>query len=348
MNVLFRIVACCAAVLVAGFAPPRAQEPLKVCATVTDLGDLCRQIGGDQVSVTVFANGVQDAHFVEARPSFIKALSQADLYLQLGLDLEIGWAPVLLRNARNPAVQPNGSGYLDISRGIQARDVPLTPVDRSMGDVHARGNPHYLLDPLNGLIAARMIRDKLEELRPASKELFEKRFTDFRTRLGKKLVGDKLADLYDFEKLALLYERGKLVPFLESQHAKDLLGGWLGAMAPYRGAKAVSDHAMWPYMAARFGLQIVGHLEPLPGVPPTTRHLADLIDVMKQQHVQLILAASYYDPRHARFVAEHTDAQVVEVAHQVGSRPGTDDYLSMVDYNVHALVEALKSYAAAH
>src|SRR5574337_722309 len=228
-------------------------KPISVCATVPDLGSLAREVGGDQVSVTVFAKGTEDAHFIEAKPSFIKTLSQCDLYLQVGMDLEIGWAPVLLQNARNGAVLPGGRGYIDASRAIMRLEVPIGPVDRSMGDVHPLGNPHYLLDPLNGLKVARLIRDRLVELQPDRGLYFERNFNNFNVRLATALVGETLAKKYNVEKLALLYEHGKLAAFLKGQGEASLLGGWLGKMLPHFGTKVVADHNLWPYFARRFG-----------------------------------------------------------------------------------------------
>jgi ABC-type Zn uptake system ZnuABC Zn-binding protein ZnuA len=316
-------------------------KPIQACATVPELGSLVREVGGDRVSVTVFAKGTEDPHFVEAKPSFVKALSQCDLYIQTGMDLEIGWAPVLLQNARNGAVLPGGRGFLDASTVIAPLELPTRPVDRSMGDVHPLGNPHYLLDPLNGLKVARLIRDKLIELRPAHKAYFEDRYGSFSKRLGTALVGEKLAGKYDVEKLALLFERGRLGAFLAGQGEEALLGGWLGQMLPHYGAKAVDDHNMWPYFTRRFGTHVIGHMEPKPGVPPTTSHLRALVERMRVEGVKAVLAAAYYDPRHARFISEHTGARVVNLANQVGAREGTDDYLGMIDYNVRQLLGAL-------
>ncbi len=330
-----------------GFVGPSAfaQEgikPIAVCATVTDLSSLAGEIGGDQVSVTVFAKGTEDAHFIEAKPSFIKMLSQCDLYLQVGMDLEIGWAPVLLQNARNGAVLPGGRGYVDASRVIARLEVPTGPVDRSMGDVHPLGNPHYLLDPLNGLKVARLIRDKLVELRPDRKSYFEDRFVAFHLKLGTALVGETLAKKYDVEKLALLYEHGKLAPFLKGQGEASLLGGWLGKMLPHFGTKVVADHNLWPYFARRFGIAVIGFMEPKPGIPPTTKQLGTLVDLMRAERVGAVLTVSYYDPRHARFISQQTGARVVNLAHQVGARDGTDDYLAMIDYNVRKMAAALE------
>lgn len=316
-------------------------KPIAVCATVPDLGSLAREVGGDQVSVTIFAKGTEDAHFIEAKPSFIKTLSQCDLYIQIGMDLEIGWAPVLLQNARNAAVLPGGRGYIDASRVIQRLEVPTGPVDRSMGDVHPLGNPHYLLDPLNGLKVAGLIRDKLIELRPDRKPFFDDRFISFHLKLGTALVGETLAKKYDVEKLALLYEHGKLAPFLKGQGETSLLGGWLGKMLPYFGTKVVADHNLWPYFARRFGIAVIGFMEPKPGIPPTTKQLGALVDLVRAERVKAVLTVSYYDPRHARFISQQTGARIVNLAHQAGARDGTDDYITMIDYNVRAMTAAL-------
>jgi ABC-type Zn uptake system ZnuABC Zn-binding protein ZnuA len=326
-------------------SPVQAQEtgkPLNVCATVPELGSLVREIGGNQVAVTVFAKGTENPHFVEAKPSLIKELSQADLFVQMGLELEVGWAPVLLQNASNGKVLQGARGYLDASTLISPTDIPSGAIDRSMGDVHPYGNPHYLTDPINGLKVAALIRDKLIELRPGEQKYFQERYQTFRQKLGVAMVGDRLARKYDFEKLAILYEHGRLLDFLKQQHDEALLGGWLGQMQPYFGAKAVADHNLWPYFSRRFGIDVIGFMEPIPGVPPTTKHLTELIKEMQEQKVKLILASPFFDRRHIQFVARQTGARVAEMAHQLGARPGAGDYLGMTDYNVRQLVAALK------
>jgi ABC-type Zn uptake system ZnuABC Zn-binding protein ZnuA len=320
-------------------------RPLQVAVTIPDLGSLVREIGGDQVAVAVFAKGTEDPHFVEAKPSFIKTLSEADLFVEGGMEGEMGWAPVLLQNARNANVLPGARGFLDASTVITPLDVPTGPVDRSMGDVHPAGNPHYLPDPINGLRVARLIRNKLIELRPDRQRYFEERYASFRQRLGTALVGEALAKKYDVEKLALLFEAGKLGDFLKSQGEESLLRGWFGLMLPYRGAKVVTDHNTWPYFARRFGISVIGFLEPKPGLPPTTKHLSALVETMRDQGVKVILANPYFDPRFAQFVAERTGAQVVNMAHQVGARPGTNDYIAMIDYDVRQLAGALRGRA---
>jgi ABC-type Zn uptake system ZnuABC Zn-binding protein ZnuA len=332
--------------LMAGNAPAQGDaRPLRVAVTVPDLGSLAQEIGGDQVVVTVFAKGTEDFHSVEAKPSFIKTLSEADLFIQMGMEMELGWAPVLQQNARNAKVLPGARGFLDASTAITPLEVRSGPVDRSMGDVHPAGNPHYLVDPINGLRVARLTRDKLGDLRPERQRYFEERYASFRQRLGTALVGEALAQKYDVEKLALLFEAGKLGDFLKSQGEESLLGGWFALMLPYRGAKAVADHNTWPYFARRFGISVIGFLEPKPGLPPTTRHLNELIETMRAQGVKVILANPYFDPRFAQFVAERTGAQVVSMAHMVGARSGTNDYVSMIDYDVRQLAGALRGRA---
>lgn len=318
-----------------------AAAPLRVCATTPDLASLVRAVGGEEVEVTSFAKGTEDPHFVEARPSFVKALSLADLLVITGLDLEVGYLPPLLESARNPAVLPGGRGYLDASRAITPLDVPVGIVDRSMGDIHAYGNPHYLLDPLSGLAVARLVAEKLGELRPGARDAFARRLEAFRRDVATRLVGAELAARYDVEKLAALAELGGLDRFLASRGESDLLGGWLGRLRPYRGTPFVDDHRLWPYFARRFALESVAHMEPRPGIPPTTRHLAEVVELMRARHVRLILASAYYDPRHARFLAEQTGARIAVLAHQVGARPGTEEYLDMVDHNVSAILAAL-------
>jgi ABC-type Zn uptake system ZnuABC Zn-binding protein ZnuA len=320
-------------------------QPLQVAATVPELGSLVREIGGDQVAVTVFAKGTEDSHFVEAKPSFIKTLSQADLFIQIGMENEAGWVPVLLQNARNNRVLPGARGFLDASAAIVPLDVPTGQVDRALGDVHAAGNPHYLLDPVNGLKVARLIRERLIELRPERRHAFEQRYDVFRQRLGVALVGETLAQKYDAEKLAILYEAGKLDDFLMAQGDASRLGGWLGLLRPYAGARVVADHNLWPYFARRFGLSVVAFLEPKPGLPPTTKHLNEVMERMRAQRISVVLANPYFDPRAAQLVAQQTGARLVKMAHQVGARQGTDDYLQMVDYNVRQLAAALRGDA---
>jgi ABC-type Zn uptake system ZnuABC Zn-binding protein ZnuA len=294
----------------------------------------------------VLGKGTEDPHFMDARPSFVKTMASADLFVQVGLELEVGWAPVVLRGARNDKVLPGNPGNLEVARAIQPMDVPNGPIDRSRGDVHPGGNPHFLTDPLSGLRVAALIRQKLSELRPNQKSYFDERYEAFAKRLATLLVGEELAKKYgvdDVLKLSQLFQYGKLAQFLKSQDQDKLLGGWFGMMLPYYGTKVVDDHPMWPYFARTFGLIIAAHLEPLPGIQPTTQHMGIVVQQMKKENIKIVLANAYYDPRHAQFVSGQTGAKVVSMANLVGARSGTDDYFSMLDYNVRQLVKALEA-----
>jgi zinc/manganese transport system substrate-binding protein len=334
------------AVLLPAFAPfARAQDapaPIKVCATTPDLGSLVREVGGERVSLTVFAKPTEDPHFIEAKPGFIKAASEAELFVQTGLELEVGWAPAIIQNARNDRIKVDAPGFLDASTVITPLEVPAGAVDRSMGDVHPGGNPHFLVDPVSGLKVARLIAQRLGELRPADKTYFDERMGAFKAKLDAALVGPELAKKYDAEKLARLAEAGRLKAFLDTQSDASALGGWLGDLAPYYGTRAVSDHNLWSYFAQRFSLVVTGYMEPKPGVPPTTRHLRELVDAMKAGGVKLLLTSPYFDQRAVALVAEGAGASIAHLAHQPGSRPGTDDYLSMCAYNVAEVAKALK------
>lgn len=326
---------------VAAVPAANADEVLRVFVTTPDLGSIAREVGGDLVSVVEMVKGREDPHFAEARPSFVKELSRADLFVEVGLELESGYAPLLLDGARNAAVLPGGAGFLDASRAIAPLDVPQGVVDRSMGDVHVAGSPHYLLDPVRGFEVAKAIASKLSVLRPASSTVFAARLEDFRSRLAASIAGPALAAKYDAFKLAELASRGGLSAFLDAQGDRASLGGWLGAMLPLAGTKVVDDHAVWTYFAARFGLVVVGHLEPKPGIPPTTAHLREVIERMKADGVRAVIASPYYDPRHARLVADATGAKLIELAHQTGGREGTATWIEMIDYNVRTTAAAL-------
>ena len=332
-----RIVLGVAWVAVVFLSPAALAAPLRVVATTPDLGSIVREIGGNEIALVVLSKGTENPHFVEAKPSFIKDLSQADLFVEAGMELESAWTSVLLKNCRNERVQPGAKGYLDAATVIAPLETPTGVLDRALGDVHPAGNPHYLLDPLNGVKVAELIARRLADLRPGGAATFQASADAFRKKVYARLVGPTLAAKYDAAKLALLYEKGKLADFLKAQGDEKALGGWLGAMLPYSGAKAVGDHDLWPYFAKRFGLVMVGFLEPKPGIAPTTHHLQEIIALMKTQGAKLILASAYYDPRHAEFVAKNSGARVATMANMVDARPGTGDYVSMTDYNIRQI-----------
>jgi ABC-type Zn uptake system ZnuABC Zn-binding protein ZnuA len=339
-----------ASALVVLVAPAAAQaqpasKPHAVVAATPDLAALCRAVGGDRIAVTCFVPGPQDPHYLDPRPAMLYAMQQAELLVETGRDLESGWLPVLVNQSRNPAMQPGQLGRLDASRVVRALQVPTASIDRSAGDLHQNGNPHYLLDPLCGLEVAALLRDRMAALWPGEKDVFAANFAAFRVRMAEAMVGAELAKLYehDAEQLAIAFGKGTLADALKEQGDLGRLGGWFGELLPLRGAKIVVDHDLWPYFAERFGLVLFGYIEPRPGMTPTTAHLEQLAVRMREAKVQAILASTYFPARWADAVAKPTGAQVVAVAHQPGARMGTDDYVAFVGYNVAMVAAALQS-----
>jgi ABC-type Zn uptake system ZnuABC Zn-binding protein ZnuA len=306
---------------------PAGADALRVVTTTPDLADLARAVGGDGVEVTSLARGPQDVHFIEARPSFLSALHRADALVLVGMDLEIGWLPALLRSARNPDVAPGGRGSIDASRVIEPLEVPTTRIDRSMGDIHPYGNPHYLVDPLNGLAVAALLRERFAALRPDRQQDFEAREAALAKRILEALVGPTLAGSADRDALVAKLRSGALADAPE-------LGGWLGRARAAGVSRAVQDHRYWAYFARRFGLELVDTLEPQPGIAPTTAHLREVIERIRAEHIPVVLTNPYFDPRHARFVSEQTGARIARMAHQVGATPGATDYVATVAHNV--------------
>lgn len=285
-------------------AGPLAAAPLKIVTTTPDLADLARNVGGDRVSVVCLSRGIQDPHFVEAKPSLILKLREADLYIQTGLDLEAGWAPLLLQGARRPQLQPGGTGFLDASRFIKPLEIP-SDVSRAGGDVHPGGNPHYLGDPRNAIVVAAGIAGQLAALDPAGKPTYD---------ANARATGERL--------------RLKITE-------------WEKRLAPARGARYVSYHRNLVYFADWAGLSSVGEIEPKPGIPPSPRHTAELIGLMKEHKVPLILTMPYYEKRSPESLAAATGARVVVMALMPDGLSSGDDYLSAMERNVGAILAAV-------
>jgi ABC-type Zn uptake system ZnuABC Zn-binding protein ZnuA len=286
-----------------------ADQKLNVIATTEDLASLAREVGGDRITVESIARGYQDPHFVEAKPSFILKLQKADLLIVVGRELEIGWLPPLILQSRNAKVQVGADGYLDASQGVRILDIPTGQITRAMGDVHPQGNPHYWLDPEHGRAIAKSISDKLSQFRPDDRAYFEQRLSAF----GAKLT--------------------------------EALKRWLAMMAPYKGTKVVTYHRSFPNFADRFGLDIVGYVEPRPGIPPSPGHTLELIQEMKRQNIKLILVEPYFDLKTPESIARATGSTVLVVPPSVGGVKEAADFFSLFDYDVTLLVNALKAAA---
>ena len=296
-----------AAIAVTLLGSANAFAAIKVVTTTADLESLTREVGGDKVTVESLAKGYQDPHFVEAKPSFILRLNRADLVIVVGRELEIGWLPALINQARNSKIQPGAPGYLDASLTAKILDIPTGAVTRAEGDVHPQGNPHYWLDPENGRRIAKAIQARLSQLDPANAAVFAQREADFERRLG------------------------------EAQQR------WKAAMAPYKGLKVVTYHRSWPNFADAFGLDVVGYVEPKPGIPPSPAHSLELIQQMKRENVKLIIIEPYFDPKTPNSIGSQTAAQVVTLAPSVGGEKEVTDYFKLFDYDIARLVAAIKA-----
>ena len=306
-----RTIALVALALTAIAGPsPAADQKLNVVTTTEDLAALAREVGGDRITVESIARGYQDPHFVEAKPSFILKLQKADLLIVVGRELEIGWLPPLIQQSRNARVQVGAEGYLDASQGVRILEIPTGQVTRAMGDVHPLGNPHYWLDPENGRIVAASIATKLAQFRPDDRAYFDQRLAAF----GAKLT--------DAEKR------------------------WLAEFAPYKGTKIVTYHRSFPNFADRFGLDIVGYVEPRPGIPPSPSHTLELIQEIQRQSIKLILVEPYFDLKTPESIARATGAQVLVIPPSVGGIKEVTDFFGLFDYDVALLVNALKASAA--
>ena len=289
------------------FARPSAANGLRVVTTTEDLASLAREVGGDRITVVALAKGYQDPHFVDPKPSFILEISRADLLIVVGRELEIGWLPPLINTGRNAKIQPGGKGYLDASLNVKILEIPTGQLTRAMGDVHPQGNPHYWLDPANGRRMAQAIRDKLSELDAADKAVFAQRYDDFDKRLA---TAEKR---------------------------------WDASMAPYKGAKLVTFHRSWPNFMERWGLNVIGYVEPLPGVGPTPSHTLELISAMKAQNAKLIVVEPYFDLKTPQSIATQVgDGKVLVLAPSVGGTKEATDYIQLFEYDVNQLAAALK------
>lgn len=285
-----------------------ASAKVKVVASTWDLGAIVREVGGEQATVTVLSVPTQDPHFVDAKPSLVLKLASADLLVHNGMELEVGWLPVLVTSARNPTLAPGGPGNLDCSTLVVAKEVPTQKVDRSMGDIHPGGNPHYSRDPHNGALVARGIAARLAELAPEHRSLFEAN--------AKKLT-DELA-------------------------AREVK--WREQLAPFAGTKVVTYHKSWNYFCDWTGLSQVAFVEPKPGLPPSTAHVAKVLSVMRSQKVPIIIQEEWYSPSTAELLTRQSGAELVRVRGQVGEQERYADYL---EYLVTQTVKALAVHSKA-
>ncbi len=318
-------------------------EPIRIVTTTTDLASIAKAIAGNLAQVDSIAGGREDPHDLTARPSFITRASKADLWIRVGLELEIGWEPAVLRDARNRRIQVGALGHLDCSEGILPLDVPTGHFSRADGDVHPLGNPHYWLDPLNGRIIAKSIANRLCNLYPEHKAVFEGNLKAFEERLDTRMFGTSLVAKMSGAKLWWLCEKGQLDDFLKQNHLEADAGGWYASFLPYRGKWIATYHRSWTYLLKRFQLELAGEIEPKPGVPPSARHLTAIGRDFKAKGVKAILQEPFYNSKAAERVAMACGAKVVIKANCTNGADGIDDYVSMLDSVLTGLCEAMEA-----
>ncbi len=280
---------------------PAAHAGLKVVSTTEDLAALAQAVGGEHIEVYSLTRGTRDPHYAEAKPSMIRQVRDADLLLLIGADMEVGWLPALLKSSRNGRILPGSPGYLDLSTTVTLLDKATAPVTRDMGDVHARGNPHYWLDPGNGLLMARAISARLAMLDPARAERYQRNLDNFERQLAEQI------------------------------------GQWKATLAFLQGKKVIAYHNSLVYLAQAFDFEIVDEIEPKPGIAPSAAHLNRLIRRIKDEEIGLLIMEPFYERRSARLLQDKTAIDVVVIPQSVGAQPGIKDYLQLFDAIVFAL-----------
>jgi zinc/manganese transport system substrate-binding protein len=294
----------CAFVFLAAALPAHAK--LNVVATIPDFGAIAQEIGGDKVTVTTICRGTEDAHFVDARPSFIRVLNRADVLIEGGAELEIGWLPPLVNGARNNKILAAAPGHIVLAPYIHLLEVPTGPVDRSMGDIHPLGNPHFWSDPVNGKIIAGVLAERFSQLDPSEASVFQVNLKNFTAHLDQKL------------------------------------GQWTKLLEPYRGTKVVTYHKSFDYFLHRFGLVLAGTIEPKPGIEPSPSYVNALIPRLKTEGVKLILAEPFRPRRTPDYIAQATGAKLLILPEKVGGNESTRGYISFLGYDVDQIAAALK------
>jgi zinc/manganese transport system substrate-binding protein len=304
----FLLVLIAGALVWVGLSPvPAEAKKLNVVTSTTDMAALTQEVGGDKITVEAIAKGYQDPHFVEAKPSFLLKLRNADLLVVVGLQLEIGWLPPLINQCGNSRIQVGAPGYLDASQFAEILEKPTGEVTRAMGDVHPLGNPHYWLDPDNGRRIARGIAEKLSELDAGDAAYFQQQLQDFEKRLA-------------------------------AAEQK-----WEAEMKPFHGRKVVTYHNSFPNFAKHFDLSVIGYVEPRPGIPPTPSHTIELIGLMKRENCKVILVEPYFDLKTPNSVGSQTGGKVVVYLPSVGGEKQVTNYFQLFDYDIDLLTKAFQA-----
>lgn len=318
-------------------------KKLRVVTSLPDYKFIAESVGGDRVVVQAIVRGDQDAHFIRPKPSFVTLVRNADLLVSTGLDLEL-WMPTVVNRSGNARVRSGEPGYVAAAQGVKMLEKPAV-LSRSEGGVHIYGNPHINCSPINIKVVVRNITIGLIKNDPEGEDYYKANRDKLLDRIDRRLFGDQLVEFIGGETLCKLAEKGTLIPFLEEQQFKDrplveYLEGWVGEMMPLRGTSIVTYHKNWAYFVCLFGLEEIGTVEPKPGIPPSPRHVTDLVQQMRAQNVKILLAANYFDEQKIRTVASRVDAAPVIVPLYVGGAEGVGDYFQLVDFWIAGILGA--------
>ncbi len=328
-------------------APAGAQDKkVNVVASLSSYAAIAKEIGGDLVSVDWIVDGGQDPHFVRPRPSLARKLANADLFVSTGMDLEL-WAPSLIDLSGNDEIRSGQRRYVSASHGVRLLEVPKVK-SRSEGGVHIYGNPHFVNDPLAGEVIARNIATGLSRVDPEHERVYAANLKRFNHEIDRRLFGDDLLRVLGPKILHRLSKKSNsMISFLEKKSYKgkpliNMLGGWMRKSLKFRSKKVVAYHKQWVYFDDLFGLEVVNNVEPRPSIPPTPRHIDQLIKQMRREKIEVILAASYYDLTKVRLIADQVGARAIIVAMGVGGVTGVDTYFDLIDHMVDQIASAYK------
>jgi zinc/manganese transport system substrate-binding protein len=330
------------ALLALATGPAASAATIKVVTTLPAYASIAQFVGGNHVQAQSISRGDEDAHFVKPKPSYALMLKSADLFVTTGLDLEL-WAPVLVDKSGNSKIRDGQPGFVNASQGVPLQEVPVNP-SRAAGDIHIYGNPHIFTSPLNGKIIARNIAAGLKRVDPANAAAYDQNLQAFNAQTDRLLYGADLPKILPAQQLDTLAAQGKLIPFLQSKDFKgkkliDSLGGWMKKGMAFRGQEVVTYHKNWTYFSNLFGLQVAGDVEPKPGIPPSAKHVHDLIEQMQKEKIKVVMAPNYFDPSQAQAIAQRTGAKTVIVP--LGpDNTAADGYFKLIDLWVNKLAEA--------
>lgn len=329
---------CLAALAFAQFAAART---LKVVTTTADLASIVLAVGGNKVSVSSLIVGARDPHRIEAKPSYMSRVGSADLFVAVGLELEVGYERAILDGSSNSNVAIGARGHLYAADFAVILEKPTSQVSRAAGDVHPYGNPHFWLDPFNVRLIAVGLANKMGQLDPEDAAYFKSNAQKFNAQIDESMFGSAVLQKFGASKLWEWSKNGGFLKNAQANGAAGMIGGWEAKLARYSGSPIITYHRSWSYLANRFGLRVAAELEPKPGLDPTPGHIASVIKTGSQDGVRAIIQEPFYPTRDAQFVAQRIGAKVVVVPNSVGQVPEAKGYLSLMDTLVNRLSAAL-------